>query len=138
MNQAQPAPRFPNLLQAEAKLVNEILSRFRPLELAMICERRGSASQELVGNMSSGSAWWQRIDQPNDSNSVLEQTFLEIKPFFTDRLRAFFSSLDVGRWTLNVGRSAFQALPVLHPRLLLHAPVSFLHQYVSVSVTIPL
>src|SRR4051812_13536303 len=68
---------------------------------------------------------WQRICQSNDPNRVFQEPFFEIEPPFAPTRRAIPYSLDVGGWTLNVGRSAFQAFAVLPARFFPNAPIWF-------------
>ena len=105
MNQTQPSPRFSDFLQANAELVNEILARFCALQLPMIRERRSSAAQQLIRDVSPRRRRRQRINQPNDPNRIFQQPLLQIKVFFARQSPRV--PLLVGRWTLDVGRWTF-------------------------------
>ena len=91
MNQTQPAPRFSDFFQTDAELVNEIPTRFRALQFAMVCQRRRSASQKLIGYVSARPRSRQRIDQANNPNGVLQQPFFKIKWSFTRNRGALIS-----------------------------------------------
>jgi hypothetical protein len=137
MNQAEPAARFADFFQTNAEFVNEISAGFRALQLAMICEWRCSTSEKLICHMPPRPRSRQRIDQSNNPNRVLQQPLFKVKSPPTRYRGALLAELDVGRWTLDVGRSAFRPLAEVHAWLFLNASVSF-HQYVSVIVKIPL
>ena len=113
MDQTQPASRLPNLLLADTELVNEIFARFGTLQFAVIRKRRCPAAKQLIGYMTPSASRGQRIHQSNDPHCVLQQPFFQIVPSLARNRTTFFSSLDVGRWTLDVGRSAFPPLELL-------------------------
>ena len=72
MNETQPAPRFADFLQTNPELMNEIPARLRGLQFAMVRKRRGSASQQLIGDMSACARSWQCIHQPDDPSRVFQ------------------------------------------------------------------
>ena len=82
MDQPQPAPRLPNFFQADAEFMNEVFPRFGSLQLAVIRQWRSSTPQQLIRYMPARPRCWQRVDQPNNSNRVIEQSFFKIKPFY--------------------------------------------------------
>src|SRR5688572_10301858 len=138
MDQTQTAARFATLFQAQPEFVDEIFPRLGSLELTVICQGRSAAPQKSAGDLSASPRCEQRINSPNAPTPALQHPRFQIKPLYAPSRRTSPSPLDVGRWTLNVGRSVCQPLTIFQARLLLNAPVSPLHQYVSVTVKIPL
>ena len=97
MNQPKPSTTLTDFLQADAKLVDEILARLCALQLSMVRQWRSAAAQELIRDMPPSAGSRESINKPDNSDGIIEKSLLKIVANLARRCSGTFSELNVGR-----------------------------------------